>query len=390
MALTKATFSMIKGAVLNVQDYGAVGDGTTDDSSAIQAALDVAAGSKVSGIGQNANVVYIPATDSGYRIATGLTVAVGVVVVGDGTSSIIKADSGVVAFDISGGTDQIIRGLHIQASGSGSIGIQADTVTRPIIEDVFIVGPEYGVKGSKTLYPVLRDCYFSATVKGIELSAGAGTWNQEWFNNVITLDQVRCTGSISTTTGIDITGMGVLMTNCDTSHNLIGTKIQGTATSSVNRSQTCTIINQYNEDTDTPFKFVNCRQVTVISAYNQGKATGSAATAIYDLDYTNLYVISNTQLDYFEYAVVAVTNSVARFQTPATYYVDTAFQSVDSTSNVYVPANVTVAQAAPTTGYWDKGDVVWNSLVAAGGSPGWVCTTAGNPGTWKAMANVAA
>jgi hypothetical protein len=46
--------------------------------------------------------------------------------------------------------------------------------------------------------------------------------------------------------------------------------------------------------------------------------------------------------------------------------------------------------AAPTTGSWRVGDVVWNSAPSAGGTPGWVCTTAGTPGTWKAMSNVAA
>lgn len=40
MALTKATFSMIDGAFLNVQDFGAVGDGATDDTAAIQSALN--------------------------------------------------------------------------------------------------------------------------------------------------------------------------------------------------------------------------------------------------------------------------------------------------------------------------------------------------------------
>jgi hypothetical protein len=40
MALTKVSYSMIDGAVLNALDFGAVGDGVADDSSAIQAALD--------------------------------------------------------------------------------------------------------------------------------------------------------------------------------------------------------------------------------------------------------------------------------------------------------------------------------------------------------------
>jgi len=40
MALTKVTYSMIDGATVNALDYGAVGDGVTDDVAAIQAAVD--------------------------------------------------------------------------------------------------------------------------------------------------------------------------------------------------------------------------------------------------------------------------------------------------------------------------------------------------------------
>lgn len=45
--------------------------------------------------------------------------------------------------------------------------------------------------------------------------------------------------------------------------------------------------------------------------------------------------------------------------------------------------------APPAAGPWSRGDVVWSTLAAAGGPPGWVCVAGGAPGTWKAMANLA-
>lgn len=45
--------------------------------------------------------------------------------------------------------------------------------------------------------------------------------------------------------------------------------------------------------------------------------------------------------------------------------------------------------AAPAAGTWAVGNAVYNKTPPAGGIPGWVCTTAGTPGTWRAMANLA-
>lgn len=39
--------------------------------------------------------------------------------------------------------------------------------------------------------------------------------------------------------------------------------------------------------------------------------------------------------------------------------------------------------AAPTAGTWSAGEVVRNASPSAGGYLGWVCVTAGTPGTWK-------
>lgn len=48
------------------------------------------------------------------------------------------------------------------------------------------------------------------------------------------------------------------------------------------------------------------------------------------------------------------------------------------------------ATSIPTTGTWAVGDIMWNSAPAASGTMGWVCVTAGTPGTWKTFGAIAA
>jgi hypothetical protein len=48
----------------------------------------------------------------------------------------------------------------------------------------------------------------------------------------------------------------------------------------------------------------------------------------------------------------------------------------------------TTTGSPPTSGTWAKGSICYNAIPSAGGTPGWVCTTAGTPGTWDAMASL--
>lgn len=46
--------------------------------------------------------------------------------------------------------------------------------------------------------------------------------------------------------------------------------------------------------------------------------------------------------------------------------------------------------AIPSSGTWNQGDTVYNYSPIAGGNIGWVCTTAGTPGTWKTFGTIGA
>lgn len=74
----------------------------------------------------------------------------------------------------------------------------------------------------------------------------------------------------------------------------------------------------------------------------------------------------------------------------APYYPIDVVGDIKLTGNLHRGSNtITYGTAAPKTGTWARGDICYNATPSAGGTPGWVCTTGGTPGMWKAMANLA-
>jgi parallel beta-helix repeat protein len=88
MALTKATNRMTSGASINVLDFGATGDGTTDDTSAFTAALTAATGKSL----------FIPS--GSYSVSSTMTIPSNTRVFGEGLTSEIKRDTTATPFDI--------------------------------------------------------------------------------------------------------------------------------------------------------------------------------------------------------------------------------------------------------------------------------------------------
>ena len=91
--------------VVSVKDFGATGDGSTDDTAFIQAALDAA--------GTTDSSVNFPATSSFYKITDRLTIPNGVSVVGEGFGSLIKQVTlQKNIFDM--GHDTVVENLNLE------------------------------------------------------------------------------------------------------------------------------------------------------------------------------------------------------------------------------------------------------------------------------------
>jgi hypothetical protein len=113
MTLTKATYSMIEGAAVNVVDYGAVGDGVTDDLAAFNLAKAAAAATN--------RAVYIPAP-KGFKKYYKLSAAwvldeQSLSVFGDGTASC------VVSHSLTGDDAIRITASHVSIRDIGISGI---------------------------------------------------------------------------------------------------------------------------------------------------------------------------------------------------------------------------------------------------------------------------
>lgn len=52
------------------------------------------------------------------------------------------------------------------------------------------------------------------------------------------------------------------------------------------------------------------------------------------------------------------------------------------------PRQIQFNSAAPVSGTWTRGDIVFNSNAAIGQPKGWQCTVSGTPGTWVSMGNL--
>ena len=140
MALTKVHNRMVSGAVISVIDYGAVGDGSTDDTSAINAALAAAS---------SGDAVYFPTGN--YKITSQITFNTNnVCIFGEGSTQTIITYAGASTtndiFLMGNGTNELknlsLKGIRITSTVTmtGGFAFHFRRLVRSFINDVIIEG----------------------------------------------------------------------------------------------------------------------------------------------------------------------------------------------------------------------------------------------------------
>lgn len=112
--------------------------------------------------------------------------------------------------------------------------------------------------------------------------------------------------------------------------------------------------NSYVEGTGGNYRFTNCSFNNMINRCFYGD--NAASVSISNSTKNNgvaMYTAAGTSPKLIDYILSSTNNKVA------------------------------TGTAAPSTGSWLIGDIVYNTAPAGSGFIGWVCTTSGTPGTWK-------
>jgi hypothetical protein len=112
-SITSRLLSDRWGEVQNVMDFGATGDGSTDDTTAIQAAATAAAG----------GTLLFPEPSVNYKIIATIILPSGITVVGYGRPKIVQsvAGGGVFAVTVTSYSNVTISGLIMEGQGSATL-----------------------------------------------------------------------------------------------------------------------------------------------------------------------------------------------------------------------------------------------------------------------------
>lgn len=374
----------------DVRDFGAVGDGITDDTAAIQAAFNATSA--------NGGSVFFP--PGKYKTTGTLTLplvgaskATKIFGAGQGASYIISAHAGtcikhagnplVTSYGLTRISDLSLWttangfagywsvGLayehldHVQignADGLGTVGFQYGVIfdgsetcsisnsdfERNTIGQIFLTnGPELTpsmVSGSTNIFSFIG-CQFDGGQYGIIDSGGA-------LRNII-----ACNFNANTVHAMYLAGVQLMhVTGCDFESTAIFLTYQ-TFIGASNTGGCGEIL--FSECSSIRFNIVSGnltleRNILVGTPPITG---GQNAYRIIDRD--NVY-------------------SGTLYDNPPTTGNFKASGGPDATRKL-------TGTVAPTTGSWSVGDIVFNTIPSAGGVWAWVCTTAGSPGTWKTI-----
>jgi len=257
--------------IVSVKDFGAQGDGVTDDTAAIQAALTYAAA--------NNKRVFVP---GGSYLFTTLTFPLyEAYLEGEGRDLVTFTTSTTGNAITVGRARSGISGIKLVQSNAGT----GKGIVGPSngcdwfqCQDVQTFGFDYGLYMQKSVYQDYRECEFGDGNTGAEFVVTTGIPNGDWFNNAHSF--IDCKFHNHTNNGINWGGIGATFINCDASSCDVGFYIHGSSDANNSQAFAASFTGCYVENTDTPFWFNDARG-TINQCFMAGQPTFSPSGSGY-------------------------------------------------------------------------------------------------------------
>ena len=419
MGLTKVSYAMINGAPVNVLDFGAKGDGVTNDAAAIQAAINSIS---------KGTVVFPPGI---YKINSVLTLTNPIKLQGtEPTGAIIYANScdavhiqndfcGIMDIELqSTGTTKTYVGVTVQGVlgtpvgfvnieralfTNWAVGVQLEWATGSTVTNSEIVDCIVGIKGvGQCLNTRISDMYIvvdgstnSACISNV-VSTGPFGEGMMVVNSLLyggkfcikseqylSLTVTNCVIDQSTQYAVYL---GTVL-HCHFSNNwIVGAFIQEDQASTYD-ANISVIGNTIVSDTSTEYVYVgaNVRKWVIqgnIFSCPAGSsilcATTSSQIVIDSNTFANASGSNTIQANGSDIVISNNTGDVTIGTVSG--YRQARFNNIDFFT--------TYGTGAPGFGTWKRGDRVYNSTPAVGSPKSWVCTVAGTPGTWVSEGNL--
>lgn len=422
-AATKAyTDSAVSNTTLyaNVAEYGAVGDGVTDDTTAIQAAID-------SGL-----PVWLPKPSSKYIITDTLDLRDndGLAFVGENPqNTIIQQNTDNIPVLRAGGQRQCIRGLRLQFSSAqdsantSSIGIEAWHLYESVIDRVYIYQTQTGIYMPQVdATGTNLNTFFSNTVSNVRItkfssyginlpSYNAGSTGCVFSN--IYISNLEGSTKFSATAGIRLYSFDeVHMQQINIEHGKFARAF------SFNQVRCCIGSSWHIEGVeltqdyggfvdisdDSTFLTLNGLELSFNYLYNSNGINNMAAIFRFNSTAANAFLTSVTErnntvdpgVTFYRFYGASATSGAIRIvgfntsSTGASSFPTAQFSVLKQQNNNIFHLqlngkNIKSASAAPTSDTWAVGDIVVNSAPASGLPTHWVCIEAGTPGTWTGV-----